>query len=95
MVPKWPQSIEKEKRIRAIFVKKIFWEGDRYEIPVQRYMRNVDADGISNSLVAVDGQFKRLFQHRDTTQVTYRIEKSMAQHLQRTGKQQQAEKQKL
>ena|GEM_PF-634178 len=77
-----PQSIEKgEEDTGNAFVKKIFWEGDRYEIPVQRYMRNVDADGISNSLVAVDGQFKRLFQHRDTAQVTYRIEKSMAQHF--------------
>ena len=77
-----PQSIEKgEENTGNAFIKKIFWEGNRYEIPVQRYMRNVDANGVTYSLEAADGQFKRLFQHRDTAQVTYRIEKSMAQHF--------------
>ncbi|MFZ5988089.1 MAG: Athe_2463 domain-containing protein [Bacillota bacterium] len=61
--------------------KKIFWEGNRYEIPVQRFMRNVKMDGSTESLVRGDGKYKRVFQHTDRAEVTYSIVKSMAEHF--------------
>ncbi|NMB33980.1 MAG: hypothetical protein GX992_07115, partial [Clostridium sp.] len=77
-----PQSIAKgEENTGSALIKKLYWEGNRYEIPVQRYMKNVGANGNIASLTPADGKFKRLFQHKDTVQVTYGVNKSMAQHF--------------
>ena len=70
-----------EENTGNAFIRKIFWEGNKYDIPVQRFMKNVDIHGNTKDLVAADGQFKRVFQHRDTAEVTYKINESIAQHF--------------
>lgn len=56
----------------------IYWESDKYPMPVQRWMANVDVDG-SKDWVPVDGQYKRIFSQQNKATVTWNVESSMNQ----------------
>ncbi|WP_160323681.1 hypothetical protein, partial [Defluviitalea phaphyphila] len=69
-------SNREEKRI-------LVWEGERYEIPVKRFMRYVDENGETTDIVEEDayGGNPRIFQHLDEVEVTYKVETSLKDHF--------------
>ncbi len=64
--------------------RKIVWEGDRWGIPVVRYMRSIDSQGNTSSLSRVLGNHgeERIFQHLDSAEVSYSVDTSFAGHFQ-------------
>ncbi|RCX18261.1 hypothetical protein DFR58_10519 [Anaerobacterium chartisolvens] len=64
--------------------RKIVWEGDRWGIPVVRYMRSIDRQGNTSSLSVVPGNHggQRIFQHLDSAEVSYSVDTSFAGHFQ-------------
>lgn len=62
----------------------LVWEGDRYNIPVKRFMRYVDEKDKTTDIVEEDGYGgnTRIFQHIDRAEVTYTVNTSLNEHFQ-------------